>query len=48
VALLAPDLHRIGRPSGPPAPERTCEIALHEVTGRPYESFVLALERLSR
>jgi D-lactate dehydrogenase len=27
---------------------RTCEIALHQVTGRPYQSFVLALERLSR
>jgi D-lactate dehydrogenase len=27
---------------------RTCEIALREVTGRPYESFVQALERLTR
>jgi len=27
---------------------RTCEIALQQVTGRPYESFVLALEELSR
>jgi D-lactate dehydrogenase len=27
---------------------RTCEIALREVTGRPYESFVCALERLTR
>jgi D-lactate dehydrogenase len=27
---------------------RTCEIALHEVTGRPYASFVLALEELTR
>ena len=27
---------------------RTCEIALHEVTGRPYASFVLLLEELTR
>jgi D-lactate dehydrogenase len=27
---------------------RTCEIALGRVTGRPYESFVLALEELTR
>jgi D-lactate dehydrogenase len=27
---------------------RTCEIGLQEVTGRPYESFVLALERATR
>jgi D-lactate dehydrogenase len=27
---------------------RTCEAALHEVTGRPYESFVLLLEKLTR
>jgi D-lactate dehydrogenase len=27
---------------------RTCEIALQQVTGRPYESFVLALEELTR
>jgi D-lactate dehydrogenase len=27
---------------------RTCEIGLHEVTGRRYESFVLLLERLTR
>jgi D-lactate dehydrogenase len=27
---------------------RTCEIALHEVTGKPYASFVLALEELTR
>jgi D-lactate dehydrogenase len=27
---------------------RTCEIALRRVTGAPYESFVLALERLTR
>jgi D-lactate dehydrogenase len=27
---------------------RTCEVALREVTGRPYSSFVLALEELSR
>ena len=27
---------------------RTCEIALQEVTGRPYASFVLLLERLTR
>jgi D-lactate dehydrogenase len=27
---------------------RTCEIALHAVTGRPYSSFVLALEELTR
>ena len=27
---------------------RTCEIALHEVTGRPYVSFVLLLEELTR
>jgi D-lactate dehydrogenase len=27
---------------------RTCEAALREVTGRPYASFVLALERLTR
>jgi D-lactate dehydrogenase len=27
---------------------RTCEIALQQVTGAPYESFVLALERLTR
>lgn len=27
---------------------RTCEIALRTATGRPYESFVLALERLTR
>lgn len=27
---------------------RTCEIALQEVTGRPYASFVLALEELTR
>ncbi|MGI8715500.1 MAG: heterodisulfide reductase-related iron-sulfur binding cluster, partial [Solirubrobacteraceae bacterium] len=27
---------------------RTCELALRQVTGRPYESFVLALERVSR
>jgi D-lactate dehydrogenase len=27
---------------------RTCEIALHEHTGRPYESFVLLLEELTR
>ena len=27
---------------------RTCEVALREVTGRPYASFVLALEELTR
>ncbi|HUO72095.1 MAG TPA: FAD-binding and (Fe-S)-binding domain-containing protein [Solirubrobacteraceae bacterium] len=27
---------------------RTCEVALREVTGRPYTSFVLALEELTR
>ncbi len=27
---------------------RTCEIALHQVTGRPYESFLIALEELTR
>jgi D-lactate dehydrogenase len=27
---------------------RTCEIALRTVTGRPYESFVAPLERLTR
>ncbi len=27
---------------------RTCEIALEQVTGRPYSSFVLALEQLTR
>jgi D-lactate dehydrogenase len=27
---------------------RTCEIALHEVTGRPYTSFVQLLEELTR
>ncbi len=27
---------------------RTCEVALGQVTGRPYESFVLTLERLTR
>jgi D-lactate dehydrogenase len=27
---------------------RTCEAALREVTGRPYESFVMALEELTR
>jgi D-lactate dehydrogenase len=27
---------------------RTCEINLQEITGRPYESFVLALEALTR
>jgi D-lactate dehydrogenase len=27
---------------------RTCEIALHQVTGRPYESFLLTLEELTR
>jgi D-lactate dehydrogenase len=27
---------------------RTCEIALREVTGRTYESFVLTLEQLTR
>ncbi len=27
---------------------RTCEVALREVTGRPYSSFVLALEELTR
>jgi D-lactate dehydrogenase len=27
---------------------RTCEIALQQVTGRPYESFVLTLEELTR
>jgi D-lactate dehydrogenase len=27
---------------------RTCEAALQEVTGRPYSSFVFALERLTR
>ena len=27
---------------------RTCEIGLQEVTGRPYASFVLALERATR
>jgi D-lactate dehydrogenase len=27
---------------------RTCEIALHEVTGRAYQSFVLVLEELTR
>ena len=27
---------------------RTCEIALDQVTGRPYRSFVLALEQLTR
>jgi D-lactate dehydrogenase len=27
---------------------RTCEVALHEVTGRSYSSFVLALEELTR
>jgi D-lactate dehydrogenase len=27
---------------------RTCEAALHQVTGRPYSSFVLALEELTR
>ena len=27
---------------------RTCEVALREVTGRTYASFVLALEELTR
>jgi D-lactate dehydrogenase len=27
---------------------RTCEIALRQVTGRPYESFLLTLEELTR
>jgi D-lactate dehydrogenase len=27
---------------------RTCEIALQQVTGRPYESLVLTLEALTR
>ena len=27
---------------------RTCEVAMHEVTGRPYASFVLALEEVTR
>jgi D-lactate dehydrogenase len=27
---------------------RTCEVALREVTGRPYTSFVLVLEELTR
>jgi D-lactate dehydrogenase len=27
---------------------RTCELALEGVTGRPYESIVMTLERLSR
>ncbi len=27
---------------------RTCEIALQQVTGRPFESFVFLLERLTR
>ena len=27
---------------------RTCEIGLQEITGQPYASFVLLLERLSR
>jgi D-lactate dehydrogenase len=27
---------------------RTCEIGLQQVTGRPYRSFVLALEELTR
>jgi D-lactate dehydrogenase len=27
---------------------RTCEVALHEVTGRPYASFVLLMEELTR
>jgi D-lactate dehydrogenase len=27
---------------------RTCEIGLAQVTGRPYSSFVLLLERLTR
>ncbi len=27
---------------------RTCEIALHEVTGKPYTSFVMTLEELTR
>jgi hypothetical protein len=27
---------------------RTCEAALHKATGRPYGSFVSALERLTR
>jgi D-lactate dehydrogenase len=27
---------------------RTCEIALQQVTGRPYASFVLLLEELTR
>jgi D-lactate dehydrogenase len=27
---------------------RTCEVALHQVTGRHYASFVLALEELTR
>jgi D-lactate dehydrogenase len=27
---------------------RTCEVALHEVTGLPYRSFVLVLEELTR
>jgi D-lactate dehydrogenase len=27
---------------------RTCEVALQQVTGRSYESFVLALEALTR
>jgi hypothetical protein len=26
---------------------RTCEIALQQATGAPYQSFVLALERLT-
>jgi len=30
------------------ASNRTCELALRDVTGRPYESFVLAVEALSR
>jgi D-lactate dehydrogenase len=27
---------------------RTCEIGLEQVTGRPYESFVVLLEQLTR
>ena len=27
---------------------RTCELALQQVTGRPYRSFVLLLEELTR
>ena len=36
------------RPAAFVSSNRTCEIGLREVTGRPYESFVLALERATR